>query len=62
MMMKAFIESQFSYCPLMWMLYSQTVSNKINRLHERDLRKTLLRFQMILMNFFRVSQLRFTNF
>ena len=36
--MKAFIESQFSYCPLIWMFHSQTLNNRINRLHERALR------------------------
>ena len=36
--MKAFIESQFSYCPLIWMFHSRGVNNKINHLHERSLR------------------------
>ena len=27
--------SQFNYCPLIWMLHSKTLNNKINRLHER---------------------------
>ena len=33
--LKAFIESQFSYCPLIWMSHSRTMNNRINRLHER---------------------------
>ena len=37
-LMKAFIESQFNYCPLIWMLHSRTLNNKINRIHERALR------------------------
>ena len=37
-LMKAFIESQFSYCPLIWMLHSRTLNNKINRILERALR------------------------
>ena len=37
-LMKAFIESQFSYCPLIWMFHSRGVSNKINHWHERSLR------------------------
>ena len=37
-LMKAFIESQFSYCPLIWMFHSTSVNNKINHLHERSLR------------------------
>ena len=36
--MSAFIESQFGYCPLAWMLHSRTLNNRINRLHERALR------------------------
>ena len=37
-LMKAFIESQFSYCPLILMFHSRGVNNKINHLHERSLR------------------------
>ena len=36
--MSAFIESQFGYCPLAWMFHSRTLNNRINRLHERALR------------------------
>ena len=36
--MKAFITSQFSYCPLIWMLHSRNLNNKINRIYERVLR------------------------
>ena len=35
---KAFIESQFNYCPLIWMQHSRKLNNKINRIHERALR------------------------
>ena len=38
MLFKAFTESQVNYCPLIWMLHSRTMNNKINRLHERSLR------------------------
>ncbi len=37
-LMKAFIESQFAYCPLIWMFHSRELNNKINKLHERALR------------------------
>ena len=37
-LMKAFIESQFNYCPQIWMLHSRTHNNKINRIHERALK------------------------
>ena len=33
-----FIESQFSYCPLVWMFHSRTLNNRINKLHEMALR------------------------
>ena len=36
--MKTFIESQFNYCPLIWMCHSRILNNKINKLHERALR------------------------
>ena len=31
-LMKAFITSQFSYCPLTWMLHSRTLHNRINNI------------------------------
>ena len=37
-LMKAFIESQFGYCPLIWMFHNRTANNRINSLHERALR------------------------
>ena len=36
--MKTFIESQFSYCPLVWMFCSRKMNKKINHMHERALR------------------------
>ena len=36
--MKAFILSQFNYCPLAWIFYDRTQNNKINVIHERALR------------------------
>ena len=36
--MKAFILSQFTYCPLVWMLSERGLNNKINHLHEKALR------------------------
>ena len=35
---KSFFESQFKYCPLIWMFCSRKTNNKINKLHERALR------------------------
>ena len=37
-LMTAFIESQFSYCPLIWMFCARKMNRRINRIHERALR------------------------
>ena len=36
--MKAFICSQFGYCPLVWIFHSRKINSRINSLHERALR------------------------
>ena len=36
--MKCFIESQFPYCPLIWMFCQRSSNTRINHLHERALR------------------------
>ena len=38
LLLKSFIESQFSYCPLVWMFHSRTLNNRINKLHGRGFR------------------------
>ena len=37
-LMNSFFNSQFSYCPLIWMFHSRITNNKISRLHERCMR------------------------
>ena len=38
-LVKAFIESQFMYCPLIWMFYQRSSNTaRINHLHERALK------------------------
>ena len=37
-LMKAFVTSQFNYCPLIWMFHSRELNYCINRIHERALR------------------------
>ena len=37
-LMKNFIESQFAYCPLVWVYCDKTSDNRINHLHERAFR------------------------
>ena len=36
--MRAFVTSQYSYCPLVWMFYDRTLDHRINRTQERALR------------------------
>ena len=38
--MKAYITSQFGYCPLVWMFHSSSLNNNINSWHERALKIT----------------------
>ena len=38
--MNAFVVSQFSCCPLVWMFHDRSVNKKINKVHERGLRIT----------------------
>ena len=36
--MKFFVESQFAYCPLIWMFHRREINRKINKIQERSLR------------------------
>ena len=36
--MRAFIRSQFGYCPLVWFFYSRKINNRMNRIQKRALR------------------------
>ena len=36
--MKSFINSQFGYCPIVWMFHSRRLNNKINSIQERAIR------------------------
>ena len=38
MTMKAFIASEFGYCPLVWMFHSRKLNSRVNKLDERALR------------------------
>ena len=38
LIMKAFITSQFSYCPLVWMFHSRGLNKHINKIHGKSLR------------------------
>ena len=37
-LLKAFVESQFGYCPLTWMFHGRRANSKINHIHGRALR------------------------
>ena len=43
--MNLFFNSQFNYCPLLWMFHSRSINNKINRWHERVLRIVYIDFK-----------------
>ena len=34
LLMETFVESQFNYCPLIWMFHSRLQNNKINNVHK----------------------------
>ena len=36
--MKAFVSTQFSYCPLIWMFHSRKMEHRINSIHKRALK------------------------
>ena len=38
MTMKAFIASEFGFCPLVWIFHSRKLNSRVNKLHERALR------------------------
>ena len=38
MLMKAFVSSRFSYCPLIWMFHSRKMEHRINSIHKRVLK------------------------
>ena len=38
LLLNAFITSQFSYAPVVWMFHSRKQNHHINRIHERALR------------------------
>ena len=37
MTMKAFLASEFGYCPLVWMFHSRKLNSRVNKLHKRAL-------------------------
>ena len=44
---KSFIESQFTYCPLIWMFHSRELNNKINKLHKPALRVVYKNYELL---------------
>ena len=40
--MKAFITSQFDYCPMVWKFHSRILNSRINKIQERALSKASL--------------------
>ena len=50
--MKAFVSSQFAYCPLIWMFHSRQINHKNIKLHDRALRIFIMIIFHHLKNFF----------
>ena len=52
LLLKAFVESQFGYCPLAWMFHVTKANSKINHIHERALhilyKNSILSFEELL--------------
>ena len=46
-LMISFIESQFGYCPLVWMFHGRVLNRKINHLHKRSLRIVFVHHKFI---------------
>ena len=38
MLMKTFVSSQFSYCPLIWMFHNRKMEHRINSIHKRAMK------------------------
>ena len=56
-LMKAFIESQFGYCPLVWMFDGMQENNRINHLHENELRIVSNDYESTFENLLRLDNL-----
>ena len=48
-LMKSFIESQFSYCQLVWMFCDRHANVYVNRVHTRALIKMITSFEELLL-------------
>ena len=58
-LMRAFITSQFQYCPLIWMFHSRQLNQKINKIQERALRITRILNLLLVSYYKRTVQLLF---
>ena len=54
--LKTFIESQFGYFSLVWMLHSITLNNKINHLHERAVQVVFRNYDCSYKDLFKMNQ------
>ena len=62
LIMRSFIMSHFSYCPLIWMFRDRAINSRINKIHERALRLYTETLNPPLMNFLqRITQYQFTK-
>ena len=54
--MKSFVTSQFSYCPLIWMFHSRRLNKKINSIHKELLESHVKIIRQHFKNCFNTSQ------
>ena len=49
--MRAFLPSQFSYCPLIWMFSDRRMNNRINRIHEKPCTLYIMIHRLAFLNY-----------
>ena len=63
MIIKAFIDTQFSYCPLLWIFHgNRGINNTLHKIHERALRRYIMMTALLTMSFYlMITLLQFNN-
>ena len=51
LLMSSYVNSQFNYCPLVWMIHNRTSSKKISKVHERASRIYMVTIKLNSRNF-----------
>ena len=53
LLMSSYVNSQFNYCPLVWMIHNRTSSKKISKVHERASRIYMVTIKLNSRNFWK---------